>query len=467
MSSSIALRRSPKPGALTAATLRPPRRRLTTSVASASPSTSSAMISSGRPDCTTASEHRQHGLQAGQLLLVQQHVDVLELGGHLLGVGDEVGRQIAAVELHALDDVDLGLQRLVFLDGDDALVADLLHRLRRSSCRSRRRHWPRSCRPGRLSAEDATGLARFSMSLTTAVTAMSMPRFRSIGFMPAATDLAPSRTMAWASTVAVVVPSPAMSLVLEATSRTHLRAHVLELVLELDLLGDGDAVLGDARRAERLVEDDVAALRTERDLDRIGENVDAAQHALAGVAVKFYVLGSHCLTPLNGPHPEERPIAASRRMSCDAGPFETAASPPPRVSRPSTHAHDVGLLHDQEFLAVELDLGARPLAEQHAVADLDVDAGSACRPRRGAPGPTATTSPSEGFSLAVSGMMMPPLVFSSASMRLTTTRSCSGRNLDLAMTFPQAFGFQVRFIETGVVMRPGVTPRGGGAGRHP
>src|SRR6266481_5457245 len=37
------------------------------------------------------------------------------------------------------------------------------------------------------------------------------------------------------------------------------------------------------------------------------------------------------------------------------------------------HAHDVALLHDQELLAVDLDLGARPLAEQHAVADLDVD----------------------------------------------------------------------------------------------
>src|ERR1700736_3188769 len=37
------------------------------------------------------------------------------------------------------------------------------------------------------------------------------------------------------------------------------------------------------------------------------------------------------------------------------------------------HAHDVGFLHDQEFLAVELDLGARPFAEQHAVAGLDID----------------------------------------------------------------------------------------------
>ena len=32
----------------------------------------------------------------------------------------------------------------------------------------------------------------------------------------------------------------------------HLRAHVFELVVELDLLGDGDAVLGDAGRAEDL-----------------------------------------------------------------------------------------------------------------------------------------------------------------------------------------------------------------------
>ena len=45
-----------------------------------------------------------------------------------------------------------------------------------------------------------------------------MPRFRSIGFMPEATYFMPSRTMACASTVAVVVPSPATSEVLEATS---------------------------------------------------------------------------------------------------------------------------------------------------------------------------------------------------------------------------------------------------------
>ena len=74
-------------------------------------------------------EHRQHGLQARQLLLVDQDVRALELGHHLVGVGDEVGREVAAVELHALDDVELGLEALALFDRDDALVADLLHGL--------------------------------------------------------------------------------------------------------------------------------------------------------------------------------------------------------------------------------------------------------------------------------------------------------------------------------------------------
>ena len=55
MSSSMALRRSPKPGAFTAQVLRMPRMLFTTRVASASPSTSSAMISSGRPALATCS----------------------------------------------------------------------------------------------------------------------------------------------------------------------------------------------------------------------------------------------------------------------------------------------------------------------------------------------------------------------------------------------------------------------------
>ncbi|CAB4577461.1 unannotated protein [freshwater metagenome] len=55
MSCNIDLRRSPKPGALTAADAKVPRMRLTTKVESASPSTSSAIIKSGLLACATFS----------------------------------------------------------------------------------------------------------------------------------------------------------------------------------------------------------------------------------------------------------------------------------------------------------------------------------------------------------------------------------------------------------------------------
>ena len=65
-----------------------------------------------------------------------------------------------------------------------------------------------------------TGLLTFFSSSTTAATAFSIPSLRFIGLAPAVTFFRPSRSIAWASTVAVVVPSPATSDVFEATSRT-------------------------------------------------------------------------------------------------------------------------------------------------------------------------------------------------------------------------------------------------------
>ena len=53
----------------------------------------------------------------------------------------------------------------------------------------------------------------------------------------------------------MAVPSPAWSEVL-----------LVELVIELDLLGDGDPVLADAGDSVRFVENDVAALGAERHL---------------------------------------------------------------------------------------------------------------------------------------------------------------------------------------------------------
>ena len=62
MSCRVAFRRSPKPGAFTATDLKVPRILFTTSVDRASPSTSSAMISSGLLDCMTFSSRPTNSL---------------------------------------------------------------------------------------------------------------------------------------------------------------------------------------------------------------------------------------------------------------------------------------------------------------------------------------------------------------------------------------------------------------------
>src|SRR5256712_4398122 len=71
-----------------------------------------------------------------------------------------------------------------------------------------------------ISFRPAVGTEIFFRSSTTDSTARSIPRVQDIGFEAAVTDLSPSRKIAWASTVAVVVPSRARSDVLVATSFT-------------------------------------------------------------------------------------------------------------------------------------------------------------------------------------------------------------------------------------------------------
>ena len=58
------------------------------------------------------------------------------------------------------------------------------------------------------------------MLSTTFATALSIPLLRSIGLAPAVTFLSPTLIMLCARTVAVVVPSPAVSEVFDATSLT-------------------------------------------------------------------------------------------------------------------------------------------------------------------------------------------------------------------------------------------------------
>src|SRR5215469_1153150 len=241
-----------------------------------------------------------------------------------------------------------------------------------------------------ISSFEVTFLEFFLSSSTTVSTAMSMPRLRSIGFMPAATALEPSLTIAAASTVAVVVPSPAMSEVLDATSRTiwapifsNLSSSSISLATvtpSLVIRGAPNDLSSTTLRpfGPSVTLTALARMSTPRNiLSR------ASTENLTSLAAIVGSLLGYCR------HPEVR--AAKPRASKGDGLqcFILRGAPCGAHLRMTLgwlrglllgrrfvdDSHDVGLLHDQELLAVDLDLGARPFAEQHAVADLHIDGG--------------------------------------------------------------------------------------------
>ena len=71
-------------------------------------------------------EHREQVLDRADLAVDEQDVRVVEDRLLALGVGDEVRRQVALVELHALGELELHAEGVRLLDGDDAVLADLV-----------------------------------------------------------------------------------------------------------------------------------------------------------------------------------------------------------------------------------------------------------------------------------------------------------------------------------------------------
>ena len=72
-------------------------------------------------------EQRQKIANVADLFVVQKDQRLIENGGLLVGIIDKVRRDVAAIELHAFDEVELVFQTLAILDGDDAFLAHLVH----------------------------------------------------------------------------------------------------------------------------------------------------------------------------------------------------------------------------------------------------------------------------------------------------------------------------------------------------
>src|SRR5438874_4828203 len=210
-----------------------------------------------------------------------------------------------------------------------------------------------------ISSFDLILLEFCSISPISASIARSMPRLRSIGFTPAATAFAPSFTIAWASTVAVVVPSPTRSDVFDATSRTIW-----------------------APMFSNLSSSSISLATVTPSLVMRGAPNDFSMTTLRplGPSVTLTALAS-VSTPrsMRSRASPENLTSLAAILDFSLASFELTVvlrreqSEPRRDESSGDHAHDVGFLHDEELVAIELDFGARPFAEQHAIAGFDPD----------------------------------------------------------------------------------------------
>src|ERR1700737_4249932 len=130
-----------------------------------------------------------------------------------------------------------------------------------------------------------TFLGCFRTSSTTTPTAISTPRFKSIGFMPATTAFAPSWMIALRENGRRGGAVAGELAGLHGNLLKHLGTHVLKPIGELDFFGDGSAVLAGGGRSVRFVEKDIATFRSQCDLDRICERVDPPRSIFSRAAV--------------------------------------------------------------------------------------------------------------------------------------------------------------------------------------
>ena len=240
--------------------------------------------------------------------------------------------------------------------------------------------------------------------------------------MPAATAFRPSRTIAWASTVAVVVPSPATSLVFWATSRTicaPMFSNLSSSSISLATVTPSLVVRGAPKDFSMTTLRPLGPSVTLTALARMSTPRSMRSRASAENLTSLAAMLAKLLRLDDGlvrlrverwgrrARPCRLAIwkldlpSSTPMMSLS---FMISSSWPSILTSVPDHLPNSTLSPFLTSRATSLPLSSR------------------------APGPTAMISPCWGFSAAVSGMMMPPAVLVSLSTRRTTTRSCKGRN---------------------------------------
>ncbi len=232
-------------------------------------------------------QQRNQGLGRADFLFVDQNAAVFHDAFLVIFVGDEVRRQVAAVELHAFDQLDLRGDGPSLFDGDHAVLADL-HQGVSQNLPDLRIVVAGDGGDGLdgLLVLGFDRLGEFFQVFDDAVDRLlhaAAQRHRVGAGGNEAETFAIHGFGEHGGGRRAVTGNVAG---LRSGFFDELHAHVLERVFELDVFGDGHAVLGHLRGAPTFIEDGVASARPQGAADGFRQLGDPLQQALAGLFVK-------------------------------------------------------------------------------------------------------------------------------------------------------------------------------------
>ncbi len=224
-----------------------------------------------------------HILLAGNLAGGQKDVRILEHGGLVVGVGDEVRGDVALVETHALGEIEVQAEAVVVLNGHDAVLADLVQSLCDLLANLGIGCGDRGGRGDLILGLDVLGGRDELLDDRVGGLLNATAQGDRVGAGNHVLQTLVNQRLGQHGGGGGAVAGDVVGLLGDFLDQ--LGADALVRILEIDLLGDGNTIIGDGGSAIGLVQHHVATLGTQRDLDGVGELVEAREHSLTSFLV--------------------------------------------------------------------------------------------------------------------------------------------------------------------------------------
>ena len=224
---------------------------------------------------------------------MDQDIHILKHGFHAVWIGNKVGWQIAAIELHTFDHIKRGFKALGFLDGDNAIFADLFHRIRNQVSNL-----------AIVIGRDSSDLCDFCLLGSLSTHALQTIYNCIDRFLNATLErhrVATCGNVLQTFTIDCLCQngSCCCSVASDITGfggnfLHHLRSHIFIRVLKFDLFRNSHTIFSDCRCAKLLVENDIPSLWTQSHLYGIRKRVNATFNLVACVFIKCELFCRHC-----------------------------------------------------------------------------------------------------------------------------------------------------------------------------